>query len=144
MVASLGLLAVWKLALRLAGSQLVAFWTVVLTGLYPIWFAQSTLAHADIFAAACTLWGLVYALPDRDRKPWVAAVVVHGSRPFERDGHCHPVDPGGDGHCDRPAGGSAVAVPLVARSAVVDELCGPAGWLVCLALCKDRLPLRQS
>ena len=74
MVASLGLLAVWKLALRLAGSQLVAFWTVVLTGLYPIWFAQSTLAHADIFAAACTLWGLVYALPDRDRKPWVAAV----------------------------------------------------------------------
>ena len=70
--------------------------------------------------------------------------VVHGSRPFERDGHCHPVDPGGDGHCDRPAGGSAVAVPLVARSAVVDELCGPAGWLVCLALCKDRLPLRQS
>jgi hypothetical protein len=46
----------------------------VLTGLYPIWFAQSTLAHADIFAAVCTLWGLVYALPDRGRKPWAAAV----------------------------------------------------------------------
>src|SRR5580692_4923458 len=72
MVASLGLLAVWQLALRLAGSALVAFWTVLLTALYPIWFAQSSLAHADIFAAACTLWGLVYCLPDRDRKPWAA------------------------------------------------------------------------
>ena len=80
-VASLGLLAVWRLALRLVGSGTVAFWTVVLTGIYPIWFAQSTLAHADIFAAASTLWGLVYALPARDgggdpkdRKPWVAAL----------------------------------------------------------------------
>jgi Gpi18-like mannosyltransferase len=73
MVASLGLLAVWRLAMRLVGVGSVAFWTVVLTGLYPIWFAQSTLAHADIFAAACTLWGLVYALPDRGRRPWAAA-----------------------------------------------------------------------
>jgi 4-amino-4-deoxy-L-arabinose transferase-like glycosyltransferase len=74
MVASLGLLAVWRLAIRLVGVGSVAFWTVVLTALYPIWFAQSTLAHADIFAAACTLWGLVHSLPDRDRKPWAAAV----------------------------------------------------------------------
>jgi hypothetical protein len=68
MVAALGLLAVWRLAMRLVGVGAVAFWTVVLTGLYPIWFAQSTLAHADIFAAACTLWGLVYALPGKDRE----------------------------------------------------------------------------
>ena len=74
LVASLGLLGVWRLAYRLAGSGQVAFWTVALTALYPIWFAQSTLAHADIFAAACTLWGLVHALPDRDRKPVVAAL----------------------------------------------------------------------
>ena len=74
LAASLGLVGVWRLALRLAGSPLVAFWTVVLTALYPIWFAQSTLAHADIFAAACTLWGLVYALPAKDRKPWDAAL----------------------------------------------------------------------
>ena len=78
MVAGLGLLAVWRLAMRLVGVGWVAFWTVVLTGLYPIWFAQSTLAHADIFAAACTLWGLVYALPGLDRdeasKPWAAAL----------------------------------------------------------------------
>ncbi len=73
-VASLALTAVWRLALLLAGSAQVAFWTVALTALYPIWFAQSSLAHADIFAAACTLWGLVYALPQRNRKPWAAAL----------------------------------------------------------------------
>ncbi|HWT78524.1 MAG TPA: glycosyltransferase, partial [Candidatus Methylomirabilis sp.] len=72
-VASLGLLGVWRLVLRIHGSPAVAFWTVALTALYPIWFAQSTLAHADIFAAAFALWGLVYSLPDRDRKPWIAA-----------------------------------------------------------------------
>lgn len=74
LVASLGLLAVWRLALQLAGSATVAFWTVVLTALYPVWFAQSTLAHADIFAAACTLWGLVDALPEKDRNPRAAAL----------------------------------------------------------------------
>jgi len=77
-VAAAGLLAIWRLALRLNGSPLVAFWTVLLTGLYPIWFAQSTLAHADIFAATCTLWALTYALPDENRKPagriWPAAI----------------------------------------------------------------------
>lgn len=66
-VAAAALLAVWRLALRLNPSPQVAFWTVLLTGLYPIWFAQSTLAHADIFAAAATLWALVYALPDSAR-----------------------------------------------------------------------------
>lgn len=78
-VATAGLLAVWKLAMRLNGSALVAFWTVMLTGLYPVWFAQSTLAHADIFAATAILWGLVYTLPDENRRPgnrkiWFAAI----------------------------------------------------------------------
>jgi hypothetical protein len=73
-IAALGLLAVWKLVLRLHGSLLVALWTVILTGLYPIWFAQSTLAHADIFAAAFALWGLVYSLPDHNRNPRAAAL----------------------------------------------------------------------
>jgi Dolichyl-phosphate-mannose-protein mannosyltransferase len=73
-VASLGLLAVWRLAMRVVGEPAVAFWTVLLTGLYPVWFAQSTLAQADIFAAACSLWGLVYALPERGRRPWPAMV----------------------------------------------------------------------
>jgi len=73
MVAAMGLLAVWRLAIRLTGVPSVAFWTTVLTGLYPIWFAQSSLAHADIFAAACSLWGMVYALPVRGRRPTLAA-----------------------------------------------------------------------
>jgi 4-amino-4-deoxy-L-arabinose transferase-like glycosyltransferase len=73
-VASFGLLAVWRLAQRVAGSGHVAFWTVVLTALYPVWFAQSTLAQADIFAAAFTLWGLVYALPKSNRRPVLAAL----------------------------------------------------------------------
>jgi 4-amino-4-deoxy-L-arabinose transferase-like glycosyltransferase len=81
LVASLGLTAVWRLALRLTGVPAVALWTVALSALYPIWFAQSTLAHADIFAAACTLWGLVYILPARGAltnqasKPWAAALL---------------------------------------------------------------------
>ncbi len=73
-VASFGLLGVWRLAMRIVGVPSVAFWTTVLTGIYPIWFAQSSLAHADIFAAACTLWGLVCILPERDRKPWAATL----------------------------------------------------------------------
>ena len=74
MVASLALLGVWRLAMRLIGVPSVAFWTVALTGLYPIWFAQSSLAHADIFAAACSIWGMVYALPNRRRNAWAAAL----------------------------------------------------------------------
>jgi hypothetical protein len=77
-VAALGLTAVGRLSMRLMGVASVAVWTVALTALYPVWFAQSSLAHADIFAAACTLWGLVYALPARNRllphKPWAAAL----------------------------------------------------------------------
>lgn len=74
MVAALGLLGVWRLANRLVGVASVAFWTTVLTGLYPIWFAQSSLAHADIFAATFSIWGMVYALPARSRNPRAAAL----------------------------------------------------------------------
>ncbi len=73
-VAALALLGVWRLATLLTGVASVAFWIALLTGLYPIWFAQSSLAHADIFAAACSIWGMVYALPERGRRPVVAAL----------------------------------------------------------------------
>jgi len=68
-VASFGLLAVWRLAQWVSGSGAVAFWTVALTALYPVWFAQSTLAHADIFAAAFTLWGLLVYLTEEKAAP---------------------------------------------------------------------------
>jgi 4-amino-4-deoxy-L-arabinose transferase-like glycosyltransferase len=80
LAASVGLAAVERIAERLVADRRVAFWTVLLTALYPVWFAQSSLAHADIFAAAFTLWGLVFALPGRDGSPepapriWAAAL----------------------------------------------------------------------
>jgi len=59
MVAAAALLGVFKLARSLTNIPVAAV-TVILTALYPIWFVQSTLAHADIFAAAFTLWGLAF------------------------------------------------------------------------------------
>ena len=67
MVAAAGLLGVFKLARSLAGTPVAAV-TVLLTAVYPVWFAQSTLAHADIFAAAFTLWGLAFYLEPNGRE----------------------------------------------------------------------------
>jgi 4-amino-4-deoxy-L-arabinose transferase-like glycosyltransferase len=61
MVSAVALLGVFKLARNLTTTAVAAV-VVVLTAIYPIWFAQSTLAHADIFAAAFTLWGLAFYL----------------------------------------------------------------------------------
>jgi 4-amino-4-deoxy-L-arabinose transferase-like glycosyltransferase len=75
MVAAAGLLAVFRIARNLLDAPAAAA-VAILTALYPIWFAQSTLAHADIFAAAFTLWALsfyfergesAYAAVDRPR-----------------------------------------------------------------------------
>jgi len=56
-VAAAALLAVYRTACGLMGG-VAASVVAALTALYPVWFAQSTLAHADMFAAAFTLWGL--------------------------------------------------------------------------------------
>jgi hypothetical protein len=69
-VASLALAATWKLALITTGRQSVAAATVALTGLYPVFFAQSSLAHADLFAAAATLWALYFLIAGRTRYLW--------------------------------------------------------------------------
>jgi 4-amino-4-deoxy-L-arabinose transferase-like glycosyltransferase len=61
MVTAAALLAVFRLARNLLGAR-AAVATTLLTAVYPIWYAQSTLAHADIFAAAFTLWGLSFYL----------------------------------------------------------------------------------
>jgi len=65
---ALSLVAVWRLALAVACRQSVALATALLTGLYPVFFAQSSLAHADIFAAPFTLWALVYYIESRHEK----------------------------------------------------------------------------
>ncbi len=59
MVTAAALLAVYRLARSLLGTP-AAIATTLLTAIYPIWFAQSTLAHADILATAFTLWGLAF------------------------------------------------------------------------------------
>ncbi len=57
MVTACALVAVYNLSRKLS-NDIVATVTTLLTAIYPVWFAQSTLAHADIFAAAFTLWAL--------------------------------------------------------------------------------------
>jgi 4-amino-4-deoxy-L-arabinose transferase-like glycosyltransferase len=59
--ASAALLAVFRLARNLLGTPAAAA-TTLLTAVYPIWFVQSSLAHADIFAAAFTLWAFALYL----------------------------------------------------------------------------------
>jgi 4-amino-4-deoxy-L-arabinose transferase-like glycosyltransferase len=78
MVAAAALLGVFKLAKNLTNTAVAAV-AVILTAIYPIWFAQSTLAHADIFAAAFTLWGLSFYLdgtePASNRNAFLAALM---------------------------------------------------------------------
>jgi 4-amino-4-deoxy-L-arabinose transferase-like glycosyltransferase len=75
LVTAIALLAVYRLGILLNGRQRVAAVTTLLTAIYPIWFAQSTLAHADMFAAAATLWGLVFVFDGQRRSSalWAAA-----------------------------------------------------------------------
>jgi hypothetical protein len=61
MVAAIALLGVYQLGQVLTGRTQVAVAATVLTAIYPVWFVQSTLAHADMFAAAGTLWGIAFA-----------------------------------------------------------------------------------
>ncbi len=68
LVAAIALAAVYRLAARLTGSVPQALATLLLTAIYPVWFAQSSLAHADIFAAAATLWALAFYF-ERDAPP---------------------------------------------------------------------------
>ncbi|MGC2637658.1 MAG: glycosyltransferase family 39 protein [Acidobacteriaceae bacterium] len=70
-VAAAALTAVWRLAMVTTGKASVAGATVVLTALYPVFFAQSSLAHADLFAAAATLCALAFLLEERI---WLAAL----------------------------------------------------------------------
>ena len=59
LVAALALAAIYRLARFLANAP-VAIATLLCTAIFPVWFAQSSLAHADLPAAALTLWGLVF------------------------------------------------------------------------------------
>jgi len=66
LVAAFVLLGVFRLARRVANSE-VAIASVLCTGLYPVFFAQSTMAHVDLAAAGLTFWGLDSYLGGRMR-----------------------------------------------------------------------------
>lgn len=72
-----GLLAVYALARSLLGGA-PALAVAVLTGIYPIWFVQSSLVHADMLAAALTLGGLGLYLTAP--QPTAPALEALGSR----------------------------------------------------------------
>ena len=57
LVAAFAVLGTFRLAEQVANRE-VAIAATVCTALYPVFFAQSSLAHLDLAAAALTLWGL--------------------------------------------------------------------------------------
>jgi 4-amino-4-deoxy-L-arabinose transferase-like glycosyltransferase len=71
LVSALALTAVWRLAIVTTQRHTVAAAATLLTALYPVFFAQSSLAHADLFAAAAALWALALLL---EEKVWLASL----------------------------------------------------------------------
>jgi hypothetical protein len=63
-VAAFSLLGVFRLAQRVANTE-VAVGSAICTALYPVFFAQSSLAHLDLTAAGLTFWGLLAYFEDR-------------------------------------------------------------------------------
>ena len=66
---------------RDVAGQAVAVATVLCTALYPVFFAQSSLAHLDMMAAALTLWGLAMYV---ERRP-VATIVFLALAPLAKE-----------------------------------------------------------
>jgi hypothetical protein len=63
-VAAFSLLGVFRLAQRVANLQ-VAVASTLCTALYPVFFAQSSMAHLDLAVAGFTIWGLCAYLEGR-------------------------------------------------------------------------------
>jgi 4-amino-4-deoxy-L-arabinose transferase-like glycosyltransferase len=61
-VSALALAGVFALGCRVANWRVAAA-TVVLTAAYPVFFAQSSLAHLDMMVAALTVWALYFYVP---------------------------------------------------------------------------------
>ena len=80
LIAAFALTGVWRLARCVANTQ-VAVATVVCTAAYPVFFAQSSLAHLDMMAAAFTLWGLAMYV---ERRP-VATVIFLALAPVAKE-----------------------------------------------------------
>ncbi len=81
MAASFSLLGLFRLAETVANRE-VAAGTVLCTALYPVFFAQSSLAHLDLVAAGLTFWGLDSYVK---RRTWQTASVVFTRGAEQRD-----------------------------------------------------------
>ncbi len=79
--AALGLMAIFRLTERLLDAS-AALTVTLLSGAYPVWFAQSSLAHADIFAAAFTLWAFALYLPSLQAPSTRLRGVGHARPPY--------------------------------------------------------------
>jgi len=64
-IAAFSLLGVFRLAQRVANTE-VAIASAICTALYPVFFAQSSLAHLDLAAAGLTIWGLLAYVEGRN------------------------------------------------------------------------------
>jgi 4-amino-4-deoxy-L-arabinose transferase-like glycosyltransferase len=83
-VAALALTGVYVLGRRVANGR-AATAAGVCTAFYPVFFAQSTLAHLDMMVAALTLWALVFYLPPKEGKTDEKVLV---ESPFARRAAC--------------------------------------------------------
>jgi 4-amino-4-deoxy-L-arabinose transferase-like glycosyltransferase len=57
LISAFGLLGVYRLAERVSNKK-IAFASTICLALYPVWFAQSSLAQVDLAGAAFIFWGL--------------------------------------------------------------------------------------
>jgi hypothetical protein len=64
MIAAFALLGLFRLAQRIANVE-VAVASTICTGLYPVFFAQSSLGHVDLAAAGLIFWGLLAYFENR-------------------------------------------------------------------------------
>jgi 4-amino-4-deoxy-L-arabinose transferase-like glycosyltransferase len=73
LVAAFALTNVFLLARRITNTA-VAVTSVIATAVYPIFFVQSSLVHADLTAAAFTLWGIRLAVESwqKPRRLWLS------------------------------------------------------------------------
>jgi 4-amino-4-deoxy-L-arabinose transferase-like glycosyltransferase len=111
-VSAFALTGLFRLAERVQNARVAAA-TVLCTAVYPVFFAQSTLAHLDMAVAALTLWALVFYLPSRG----VETPLRDDATPLQRDA--------------KPLRRRAACVALLALAALAKET----ALLVPLTLC---------
>jgi hypothetical protein len=77
LASAFALLGVFRLALRVSNRQ-IAIASTLCTGLYPVFFAQSTMAHVDLAAAGLTFWGLdsYFGKHTRSAALWFSVAVL--------------------------------------------------------------------